>query len=285
MVNLWKSYGQSLRYHQIQLHSSCFPRNSIMSGLTSQTVLFRLDTFPRLDRLFIARQYYGGPIMIIGYLNIEGLSPSKYFACCSLIDAGIFDILVLSETWFPKSFDYLSHPYSFIQSQFVYKHVNSRQSGGLLVLCSIQTRSYISSFQISVHGILLELNGIRFLSMYLPPSMSLHEIQIALDFFPDYHILLGDINVRFHGCPKIHRVLPFKISGIHGYVHTPSLRLLQSSMHLQSPSITWIYSLKVTQIYCQNNSSRQSVISSDYFPTVSWIIRFIQNLFLSNFDC
>src|SRR5216117_3643144 len=142
-----------------------------------------MGRFSRLDRKSLTRQYFLDftTKLNFGYLNVEVLSLLKRQVCCSLIDAGIFDILILSETWFPKTFNYMSYPYSFVQSKFVFKEVNSRQSGGLLVLCSIQARSFISSFQISVHGILLDLNGIRVLSVYLPPSLSFDELQNSLN--------------------------------------------------------------------------------------------------------
>src|SRR5436190_19397988 len=114
-----------------------------------------MGRFSRLDRKSLTRQYFLDftTKLNFGYLNVEGLSLLKRQVCCSLIDAGIFDILILSETWFPKTFNYMSYPYSFVQSQFNVKRINTRQSGGLLVMCSIQSRSLISSFQTSVDGI------------------------------------------------------------------------------------------------------------------------------------
>ncbi len=203
----------------------------------------------------------------IGYLNIEGLSPPKHQACCSLIDAGIFDILILSETWFPKTFNYMSHPYSFVQSKFVFKEVNSRQSGGLLVLCSIQARSYISSFQISVHGILLDVSGISILSVYLPPSMSFDQIHTSLNIFQNYHILLGDINVRFQGISK-----------------RPSMPSLQElwrswlSSHSFSMSDPIVDVFTITQhhsdIFTQSHSD---LLSKQFLPTVGNQFRLFAN--------
>ena|SRR5438046_3111339 len=90
-----------------------------------------MGRFSRLDRQSLTRQYFLDFTMKLnfGYLNIEGLSSLKHQVCCSLIDAGIFDILILSETWFLKTFNYMSYPYSFVQSQFCVKRINTRQSG------------------------------------------------------------------------------------------------------------------------------------------------------------
>src|SRR5579859_2237638 len=238
-----------------------------MSGFPSQTVLSRMDSFSQLDRLSIAPQYCVRLPMIFGYLNIEGLSPPKHQACCSLIDTDIFDILVLSETWFPKTFDYMSHPYSFIQSRFVSKEANSQQSGGLLILCSVQARSLISSFQTTLYGILLHFNSIAVLSIYLPPSLSFHEIQTSLDQFQSYHGLLGDINIRFHGISKRPSV--------------PSLQEFWSSW-LRSHSFSM--STPVIDVFEFNRHhsdvfahSHSELLSKQFLPTVGTRFRLIPN--------
>ena len=138
----------------------------------------------------------------IGYLNVEGLRPEKHQACCSLIDAGVFDVLFLSETWFPKSFNYMSHPYSFCQSSFGRSKENSRPSGGLLAIVAPRIRSLIRSYQVTVEGILLDVDGTKALAVYLPPSLTHSAIEQALDVFPQYSILLGDVNVRFKGVSR-----------------------------------------------------------------------------------
>jgi len=133
-----------------------------------------------------------------GYINIEGLTQVKLQACCSLIDANLFDVLVLSETWFTKSFDYMSHPYSLVQSHFSKDSGNTFHSvGGLLVLTADRVRPLLKVIKPTVHGILLDLSGLSILSVYLPPSMPFDKVQSALSEFPPFQILLGDINVRF----------------------------------------------------------------------------------------
>lgn len=135
--------------------------------------------------------------VVSGYINIESLNEFKFYACCSLIDAGIFDILILSETWFTKSFNYMAHPYSIVQSTYVKQPTNSHPIGGLLVLASNAVRSLVKPIKVTQHGILIDVGGIRILSVYLPPSLRYDEISQHLSEFSSYHILQGDINVRF----------------------------------------------------------------------------------------
>src|SRR5437667_826157 len=95
----------------------------------------------------------------IGYLNIKGLRMDKHKACCSLIDAGLFDVLFLSETWFPKGFNYISHPYSFVHIPCDKFHEKSRQSGGILALVSPQIRPLVHFHKVTPHGTLLNIDG------------------------------------------------------------------------------------------------------------------------------
>ena len=108
----------------------------------------------------------------VGYLNVEGLRRDKHQACCSLMDCGLFDVLFLSETWFPKTYNFMSHPYSFVHTTPEKQQEKSRQSGGILALVSLRIRSLIRSHQVTPYGILLDLDGTNILSIYLPPSFS-----------------------------------------------------------------------------------------------------------------
>src|SRR5438045_8967582 len=138
----------------------------------------------------------------LGYINIEGLKSLKLQACCSLLDAGLFDILFLSETLFPKNFNYMSHPYSFIHTPYSKFSDKSRPSGGLFALLSPRIRSSVQSYQVTPYGILLDIDGIKVLAVYIPPSLSHQEITSVLSSFSNYSMLFGDINVRFKGICK-----------------------------------------------------------------------------------
>src|SRR5438045_4306171 len=134
----------------------------------------------------------------LGYINIEGLKSLKLQSCCSLLDAGLFDILFLSETWFPKNFNYMSDPYSFVHTPYGKFNDKSRQSGGLLALVSPRIHSSIQSYQVTPYGILLDIDGTKVLAIYIPPSLSHQEITSVLSTFSNYSILFRDINVRFN---------------------------------------------------------------------------------------
>ena len=133
----------------------------------------------------------------VGYLNVEGLRRDKHQACCSLMDCGLFDVLFLSETWFPKTYNFMSHPYSFLHSTPDKVQKNSRQSGGILVLVSLQIRPLIRSHHVTPYGILLDLDGTNILGVYLPPSFSPWQLDSILGAFPKYSLLFGDLNVCF----------------------------------------------------------------------------------------
>ena len=169
---------------------------------------------PSSDRFLVSTQDKNTMSVRIGYLNVRGLNVEKHEACIRLIDSGrhrwgvtltgvgIFDILVLSETWFVR-YDYMAHPYSIAQSLRPERKGNSRHTGGLLVMA--KDGGLIHSVQTSRHCILMKIvGGVGVLSVYLPPSLSTHQVGVELDSFPDhrYDVIVGDINVRFVGLSK-----------------------------------------------------------------------------------
>ena len=204
----------------------------------------------------------------LGYINIEGLKSSKLQACCSLLDAGLFDILFLSETWFPKNFNYMSHPYSFIHTPYSKFNDKSRQSGGLLALVSPQIRSSIQSYQLTPYGILLNIDGTNILAVYIPPSLSQHEITSLLTSFSNYSILFGDINVRFKGVsrsnPSPHSLQDFWYSW-----------LANHSLQMAVPcSKSLIFTEHHSHIF---KSSHSSLLSSQFSPTVGQSFQLFPN--------
>ena len=196
----------------------------------------------------------------IGYLNIEGLRMDKHQACCSLIDAGLFDILFLSETWFPKGFNYMSHPYSFIHTPYVKFNEKSRQSGGILVLVSLRIRPLIRFHQVTSHGILLDVDGTKLLAVYLPPSLSQDGIIRALDPFKNYSLLFGDINVRFKGVSHNKSV---SVQTLQDFWHH---WLTQNAFSMSTPDTS---PLSITQRHRDVfNNSHSQLLSSRFLPMV-----------------
>src|SRR5438045_895517 len=195
----------------------------------------------------------------LGYINIEGLKSLKLQACCSLLDAGLFDILFLSETLFPKNFNYMSHPYSFIHTPYSKFSDKSRQSGGLLALVSPRIRSSVQSYRVTPYGILLDIDGIKVLAIYIRPSLSHQEITSVLSSFSNYSMLFGDINVRFKGfCksnPSPHSLQDFW----YGWLADHSLQM--AVPHSKSLIFTEHHS----HVF---KSSHSSLLSSQFSPTV-----------------
>jgi len=145
----------------------------------------------------------------VGYLNAHGLTRAKHFCCVSLLDSGLFDILFISEHWFVRSFDYMQHPYSFIESTFVHPTKGTgHSSAGILVMIHPRVLNSIHSYSISRHFISLKVESFSILAVYLPPSLSPLELSSIMDTFPPHDILIGDINCRFHGLTSSGRFSP-----------------------------------------------------------------------------
>ena len=141
------------------------------------------------------------PIRMV-YFNVEGLSADKHRICCSLIDAGIFGILFLSDTCFTNKSSYMSHPYSFLQTT-PSASKNSRGHAGILLMLNTRARKLVPQYRVLHKAIWINFSGrLSVLAVYLPPSMSQPDLQSCLDSFLVCHILLGDINVRFTGITK-----------------------------------------------------------------------------------
>jgi len=198
--------------------------------------------------------------LLVGYLNIEGLRTDKHQACCSLIDAGLFDILFLSETWFPKSFNYMSHPYSFLHTPSAKLIERSRQSGGLLAMVSPQIQTRISSFEAHPDGIFLCVDGIRMLAVYLPPSFDSTVVLSALSVFPEYDMLFGDINVRFKNHTKSKRSSTSVLQDF--WLDLLNQKALSIATPIQEP-------LYITQRHKDIfDESHSQLLSSRFLPTV-----------------
>ena len=136
----------------------------------------------------------------VGYYNIRGLTPSKLQACVSLIDGGLFDLLILAEHWFPIGFPYMQHPYCFVQSKYERPDVlTGRATGGVLVLINPVFQSYILRWEIFPDAVLLSFDSYLLLGVYISPSISISQLHHILAHFPSHDVLIGDINCRFHG--------------------------------------------------------------------------------------
>jgi hypothetical protein len=131
----------------------------------------------------------------IGYCNVMGLMPPKFKACCELIDGGVFDILFLAETWFCGRSSYLSHPYAFAETHPKSKSnaTSTRASGGVALLLSTSVRAHVRSHKLLPDGIFVDIDGMKILGCYIPPSIASGELASLLSSFPDHDVFLGDI--------------------------------------------------------------------------------------------
>src|SRR5579862_763464 len=98
----------------------------------------------------------------IGYFNVEGLSREKHLICCELMDAGFFDVLFLSETWFVK-YPYMSHPYSFLQTENENDVSNSRGHQGVLAMLNPRARSLVRSHRILSKALWIDFGEVKVL--------------------------------------------------------------------------------------------------------------------------
>lgn len=136
-----------------------------------------------------------------GYLNVHGLTTDKLQACASLLDSGLFDILLLSETWYVKTHDYMGHPYCIGETRPSEKKSNTRQGGGLLLMC--KDASFVRSFKPFKHSISVSLRGgPNILGVYFPPSLSMTDVEAELEHARPYDSVIGDINIRFTGISR-----------------------------------------------------------------------------------
>ena len=120
------------------------------------------------------------------------------------MEAGVFDVLFLSETWYQRNSNYMSHPFSFQQTQKIVtgEPVITRASGGLLAMLSPTIRTLVRSSRLLPNAIWLDIDGLKVLGVYIPPSQYNSSGGPSTDSFPYHDILLGDINVRFRGVSR-----------------------------------------------------------------------------------
>jgi Reverse transcriptase (RNA-dependent DNA polymerase) len=215
----------------------------------------------------------------IGYFNVEGLAADKHRTCCSLLDAGVFDILFLSETWFIRNGScYMAHPYSFLHTKpNLATPKNSRGQEGILLMVSPQARKLIHQHRVLPRAIWIHLGEFSVLATYLPPSMSHDDLRTCLESFPQHDILLGDINVRFSGVTK---KAPSKLALQElwrNYMMTRDLTLVppsegvaldlsESSIHLLPSSLRPLFSGS-QPLLTRPNCELDHVFRSSFTPT------------------
>ena len=132
----------------------------------------------------------------IAYINVQGLTPAKLLTMTNWITIGKFKIIIIAETWFIDANNYTSHPFFLTHSLPNMHRRTGHQNGGLLVLVHPDLLSDISRIQSSTYSISFSIKDYHISSVYLPPSLTDHQIQTELDHLPSPDILLGDFNFR-----------------------------------------------------------------------------------------
>jgi len=126
----------------------------------------------------------------------------------------------------------------------------------------------INKTQVTSYGILLEIDQIKVLGVYLPPSLSHSDILNILDPFKNPSILFGDLNVRFKGISK-------------GQPSSSSLQefwlnwLRTHSFHMAVPYMEEIIISQACKDTFQKSHS--SLLSSRFSPTVGDSLHLIPN--------
>ena len=137
------------------------------------------------------------PSLRVGYLNVQGLTLSKFHTLSSLIPSQ-FDILFAAETWFLHYDTLLAHPLSFLSTPRPpptsgpghYHH-------GMMCLISPSIRHLVSSSSCSDFVLEVRFPNVSLAAVYLPPSLPPSSISSILEAIPRTTTVLGDFNARY----------------------------------------------------------------------------------------
>lgn len=138
----------------------------------------------------------------IGYVNVRGLSARSWTSACALLGS-TFDLLFLAETWYADHNHYSQDRRVVATTKRPVKHHLGRSSGGIYLLATQKARSQIDG-DCKVHdgyAISFGIGRFRVAGVYFEPSMLEEAVAAALVTLSSSSIILGDVNVRFRGCP------------------------------------------------------------------------------------
>jgi hypothetical protein len=138
------------------------------------------------------------PAWRVGYVNINGLAEDKW-ECITKLLHSTFDFLFLAETW------YVGHKRRVRDRRLVASTpfpllplAKGRRGGGIYLLATESARSMIvGEPQVTGLTIRFEVAGMSIAAVYLPPALSVREVQVTLDSLTGTSIILGDVNTRF----------------------------------------------------------------------------------------
>lgn len=133
------------------------------------------------------------------YLNICGLDLGKLHYLEKKIDESLVPtIIIIAEHWFSNFTALRESRYFHCSTPLINHREFGHQNGGIALLVSRSLSSNILELSLSEFSISFSLANEYIKAVYLPPRLSLSEIELILrPKLERITILLGDINVRF----------------------------------------------------------------------------------------
>ena len=133
----------------------------------------------------------------VGYVNVRGLTRSKWKACHRLLDSH-FDFLFIAETWFIEHKEYVRNRRFITSTIQPPVNLHGRQRGGVYLIGSYEARSKVGQYSATEHTITFSLGKIVITGVYFPPTtLDSAAIGVLLNSLRGSTMILGDINTRF----------------------------------------------------------------------------------------
>ena len=130
------------------------------------------------------------------YFNTKGLQEPKWIEMVNAV--GLYDIIILAETWYLSHDRRQSHP-CFVASSIkpLEKNTHGHFNDGIYLIASNRVRNLIQVIDTSPWSITFSIMNTVVNAVYFPPRLK-DDINACLDLLPPCDIMLGDINVQFH---------------------------------------------------------------------------------------
>jgi hypothetical protein len=135
----------------------------------------------------------------IMYWNCNGLSETKIEYAERQLEKQTCDIFIFAEHWF-SCWSRLNQSTFFISSSSLpaREKKTGHENGGIAVLANSATQARVRAVKSEEFLITIQLDTTQLCTVYLPPRLTLTQIQTIFANVPtNIDILLGDVNVRF----------------------------------------------------------------------------------------
>lgn len=117
----------------------------------------------------------------VGYVNVRGLSPASWKACCFLLNT-TFDYLFIAETWFVGHGIYSQDRRFIASTPLPDKALQGRRSGRIYLLGTQAAKSQIEDSVVTEHAITFTRQKQTITGVYFPPqTLTVEQLQAALD--------------------------------------------------------------------------------------------------------